>query len=418
LRIKRFFLVYKGLPRDAYVVFAANIINRMGCFIVPLMALILTQKVGLTKAQAGVFTTVALLAQMPFLFLGGRLTDRIGSKKIIVFSSFLGAALYLICAMFRMSFSVAVLAVAASCLYAASYPALRTIIAEVTEPAQLKQAYSLSYLGINLGFTVGPIFAGLLFQDHLNLLFVLDALSTIVSAVLVLVYIKPREREIPLDDGPIAPCGGAPAAVRDNFGRFLRENPALVAFCALMLVYEFCYMQWNFLLPLQMTDLFGGEGVRFYSLLVSVNAVTVIVCTPFMTALTQKQRPLSTVLIAGGVYTASFAALTLCSLPAHFIAAVAAMTVGEVLNATNLNCYIAQRTPPQYLGRANSLASIMMQTGSALGPAVMGSLLTLFGFPHIWLVVAAVMVLGAFGVFLLRRADKTAAADVRAAECE
>ena len=411
MRFKRFFLVYKGLPRDVFVLFAANIINRMGCFIVPLMTLILTQKIGLSKAQAGVFATVALLSQMPFIMLGGRLTDKIGSKRIIVVFSFVGAALYLVCALFPISLPVAALAVLSSCLYAASYPAFRTIIAEVAGPDKLKQAYSLSYLGINLGFTVGPIFAGLLFAKHLNLLFVLDALSTIISTVLVLAYVRPHAPAVAHHENVRAASEDA-----GGFWMFLRRNPAFFAFTAAMLVYEFCYMQWNFLLPLQMTDLFSEKGVQLFSMLVSVNAVTVILFTPITTSLTQKQRPLTTVLMAGCVYTVSFAAFTLCRAPLHFALAVAAMTIGEVLNATNMNCYIAQRTPQQFVGRANSMASIMMQSGSALGPAIMGSVLATIGFPQIWLIVSAVMVVGAFGVFLLRHADKAVEPPQAAAE--
>lgn len=411
MRFKRFFLVYKGLPRDVFVLFAANIINRMGCFIVPLMTLILTQKIGLTKAQAGIFATVSLLAQMPFIMLGGRLTDRIGSKRTIVIFSFMGAALYFVCALFPMRLPIAMLAMLSSCLYAASYPAFRTIIAEVAGADKLKQAYSLSYLGINLGFTVGPIFAGLLFAKHLNLLFVLDAFSTVLSTALVLAYVHPK----PIPERPVDAQAGPEGA--GGFWAFLRRNPAFVAFTTAMLVYEFCYMQWNFLLPLQMTDLFSEGGVQMFSMLVSVNALTVILFTPVTTSLTQKQRPLTTVLTAGGVYIVSFAAFTLCRVPIHFVLAVAAMTVGEVLNATNMNCYIAQHTPQQFIGRANSMASIMMQTGSALGPAVMGNVLTAVPFPYVWLIVSAVMAIGAFGVFLLRRADKAAAA-AKVPQCE
>lgn len=50
---KTFFAEYRGLPREIYVLFIAHIITNIGSFVQPLLALILTQKIGLGSSSAG-----------------------------------------------------------------------------------------------------------------------------------------------------------------------------------------------------------------------------------------------------------------------------------------------------------------------------------------------------------------------------
>ena len=44
-------------------------------------------------------------------------------------------------------------------------PAYDALLADLTNPDNRKGAYSLVYMGWNLGFAIGPAIAGMLFQD-------------------------------------------------------------------------------------------------------------------------------------------------------------------------------------------------------------------------------------------------------------
>ena len=403
MNIKQHLSVYKGLPRDMYALFVSCIINRMGSFIVPLMTLILVEKIGLSKAEAGLFSTIALLSQAPFILLGGKLADKIGGKKTIVIFNSLGALVYLVCGFLKPSMTMAVLLVIASNMYAIAHPAFNCIVTAVTPKEKLKSAFSLTYLGVNLGFAVGPIISGLLFYKNLSLLFFLDALTTLLAAVLIVFWVRPS------NGAEHAPqCSeedAAHAAAGKSVLSFLYRNPVLIFFALGFLVYNFCYIQWNYLLPLQMVDLFKTDGAKLFSTLVSVNAITCIVLTPTLTAVTQKMHPLKTVYMGGFLYFASFVAFTASETFVHFLLSIILLTVGEILISINTSSYVANRTPQMYIGRVNSMMFIVNGFGSAIGPGVMGTVLTVMGFPYVWLVVAAVMLLGALGMALLKRSD-------------
>ncbi len=403
MHIKEHLSVYKGLPRDMYALFVACIVSRIGSFIVPLMTLILVQKIGLSKSDAGMFSTIALLTQAPFVILGGRLADKIGGKKTIVIFNTLGALVYFVCGFLKANMTMAVLLVVASDLYAIAHPAFNCVVTSVTPQHQLKSAFSLTYLGVNLGFAVGPLISGLLFYKNLNLLFFLDGFTTLASTALILFFVRSSGiQEVRCTDG--AAFDQKPAG--NSVFSFLLQNPVLLLFALGFLVYNFCYVQWNFLLPLQMVELFSRDGARLFSTLVSVNAVTCIVLTPSLTSMTQKLHPLKTVYIGGFFYFASFLAFGIAQSFLHFLLSMVLMTVGEILISINTSSYVANRTPQLFIGRVNSIMFMVNGFGTAIGPGAMGKALTLVGFPHVWFIVAIVMFLGAIGMTFLKRFDR------------
>lgn len=58
MNFKEIFETYKGLEKEIYILFIGRIVNSLGAFVHPLMALILTQKIGMSVAEAGMFVTM------------------------------------------------------------------------------------------------------------------------------------------------------------------------------------------------------------------------------------------------------------------------------------------------------------------------------------------------------------------------
>ncbi|GFZ32939.1 MFS transporter [Clostridium zeae] len=403
--IKRHLSVYKGLPKDIYVLFISTVINKMGSFIVPLMTLILTEKIGFSKYEAGLFTTIAILSQAPFLVVGGSLVDRFGSKRIIVIFQSLGSLLYLACGFMKPTVAVAVLIVIASNMYALATPAFNAMVPSITPKALMKNAYSLMYLGSNLGLAIGPMIGGILFsKNFLNLLFILDAASTIISTMMVFFFVRGKAKL------NVAMSKNKTQDIKtDSSGSifsFFLKNPVIIAFSLIMVVYYFCYVQWNFLLPLQTVEAFGKDGVGVFSSLFSINAITVIVLTPILTSVTAKTFPLKSMFVGGILYFIAFGMFAINRYILVFVVAIIIMTVGEILVTINSNNYIAQLTPKKYLGRVNSIFFLFMGAGFATGPLVMGSVITLVSFQNAWIMVAALMLCGSFSMYFLKMAEK------------
>jgi MFS family permease len=405
MNINKHISVYKGLPRDIYLLFVSTVINKMGSFIMPLLTLILTEQIGFTKTQAGLFTTISMLTQAPFLMIGGNLVDKFGSKKIIVIFQVMGSIFYVVCGFMKPNFTVAVLIIIASNLYALASPAFNAMVPIVTPQKLMKNAYSLMYLGLNLGLAIGPIIGGILYYKNLlNILFILDAVTTLLSTLLIALFIKANVKDcdskVQLEEQEVNSKNS------NSIFSFLCKNPALVVFSVILLIYNFCYIQWNFMLPLQTIDLFSDKGKLLFPILFSVNAITVILVTPFLTSITQKTSPIKSIFWGGILYFISFTMFGVSRFMFVFVIGIIVMTMGEILISINSNNYIAQRTPKEFLGRANSILFLVNGTGYAIGPYVMGVIIMYVSFQNAWFLVAGLMLIGAVAMYMVKKYDK------------
>ena len=143
---------YKGLSKEVYVLFIGRIVNSLGAFVHPLMALILTQKIGLSVSEAGIFITTLSACQAPAMILGGKLADTIGRRKVIIICQFLGALILIACGFMKPTTTMAKVMIISSCLYSISSPAFEALNADITTSKNRKVSYSLLYMGSSIGF--------------------------------------------------------------------------------------------------------------------------------------------------------------------------------------------------------------------------------------------------------------------------
>ncbi|HEX2939038.1 MAG TPA: MFS transporter [Ruminiclostridium sp.] len=393
MRTKNPFNIYNGLPRGIYIIFVSRIIDNIGSVVLPMITLILTQKIGISKSNTGILATIFMLSQAPFILLGGKLVDKMGSKKIIVLFNTLGALAYIPCGFMKPNIGMALLIALAANLFSVSSPAYNSIVTELVDDKKIKSAYSILYLGYNLGLAIGPAIGGILFNKHLQALFFIDAATCIISTALVYFLVPNTDIR--------KKCSDTSFDLKDSAFKVIIKSPSFIIFSLILLAYNFCYSQWGFMLPLQSAGIFKSNGAKFYSLLVSINAISVIVLTPFLTHFTHKLRPLSVVAAGGLFYMLSFLMFAEGKVLLNFAFAAIILTVGQILININVNIFVAQQTPQAYIGRANSVLSIINGAGIAVGPVIMGHVLLIFNFTSSWILISVLMFIGTIGMLSL-----------------
>ena len=213
------------------------------------------------------------------MILGGRLADRFPKRNIIIVCDLVTVASYMVCAFLPVSGPMVALMFLAGVFAQMEWPSYDALVADISAPAERERAYSLNYLGANLGIVLAPILGGFLFENHLNLAFAISSAATFSSTVLIFLLIKntaPAPGEAP---------GAAYEAGREGQSTWgvLRESRVLLLFLGCQAVWSLVYSQFNFLLPLNMEQLYGAKGAVWFGMLTSVNAVVVIVGTPLIT---------------------------------------------------------------------------------------------------------------------------------------
>ncbi|MBM3713051.1 MAG: MFS transporter, partial [Actinobacteria bacterium] len=177
----KFFKSYTKLPRNVYILFIAGVINSAGSFVYPFLAMFLTIKLGYSEYFAGLMLTVVIVAESIGRLIGGKLADWIGRKIVIIILSFIGAAIYTSIAFMKMSHITMVLIILAGFIKSGAFPAINALIIDASTRKNRNDAFSLIYLGQNIGFAVGPLAAGFLFVNYINLIFLIDALTTVAA---------------------------------------------------------------------------------------------------------------------------------------------------------------------------------------------------------------------------------------------
>jgi MFS family permease len=351
---------------------------------------------GLSKATAGLFVTLITLIAIPGALVGGRLADRWGRKRVYLVSRVLAALALLPCTWLGVSRFVPWLLLANSFLGGAARPAQSAMVADLTTPESRQAAFSLLYLGVNLGFAAGPALAGLLYRQHLAWLFLGDALTTLLAVVLIHFFVA---ETLPGGSSPELATGSLPAEERPERGSLvsaLIRRPHLLAFAALTLAYNLAYSQYGFALPLQVQELFGAEGPAFYGLLMSLAGLVVVIFTAPATRLTVSLSHTSNMALGGVLYALGFGMIALISRREWFYLSTVIWTLGEIAVSTNIGAYIASNSPVSHRGRFSAFFDMVGKAGLALGPLVMGWVMDLWGLRAVWAACFAVLAVSAF----------------------
>ncbi|GAA0075893.1 MFS transporter [Clostridium sp. CTA-5] len=400
-KIKLILNTYTELPIEIYILFIGKMINCIGAFVYPLLSLILTQKIGFPIEEAGFFVTFTAIFQAPCILLGGKLVDTIGRKKVLLIFQSLGAFCFIICGFLNPSHTLARFIMCASCLYSIAHPAYDSIVGDITTKENRKASFSLIYMGLNLGFAIGPLVGGLLFKNHLKILFIGDAFTTLISVILIGYFIKETYNVSNNKDN-----NTLEKTEHGSVFEFILKRPILIYYSLLMVIFQFAYSQWGFAIPIQLETLFGDNGAQYFGFLGSCNGIIVIIFTPLITVLTRKYDILSIIATGGLLYAISFGCCSFISKVPSFFIIVIIMTIGEVAIATNSGTFINNLTPSSHRGRINSLLPLIYGTGYALGPSIMGKLINIIGLSNAWLIVGITTCISAVLMYFLNYTNK------------
>ena len=174
------FSIYRNLPSAIYVLFFATVINGIGSFVFPFLVLFLTDRLGFSDAKAGLFMTIATVAYLPGSFIGGKLADRIGRKKVMLTGQLLASSMFLVAGFLGDSPAVPVLILLHLLFDGITDPARSALQTDVTVQETRQARVSFTHLGHNLEFAIGPMIEGFLFYHAPRWLYFGDAARGLV----------------------------------------------------------------------------------------------------------------------------------------------------------------------------------------------------------------------------------------------
>ena len=394
----KIFETYRGLPKSIYIIFFAQVINRFGDFVLPFLTLFLVKKMGLSFQEAGLAVTIATLASIPGSFAGGKISDHFGRKRTYMFFQLSAAFNLFLCAFFNSPGAIVTLVCIASFFNGGVRPIIGAIITDVLPADKRTLGFSLSYLGINLGVSLGPLVAGFLFNNFIKMIFIVDALTSLIAVTLVLINIKeslPDHRHEKNENHKEKHEQG-------NVFSVLWRRPQILIFLIINILFSVAYTQHVFSLPIMLDSVFNLNGPKFYGFVMSTNAISVLVLTMFITRVTKEWNPLSCIALAGILYGVGFGMIGIITTMPLFILSTIIWTTGEIMIVTNFSVYIANNTPQNFRARFNAVTSLSWSIGAIIGTSAMGKYMDHFGVKAVWPLVLALAFSGTIGMYLLK----------------
>ena len=396
--MKDFINNYKGLPKEMYVICFATLINRLGDFVVPFLALYLTQKIGMTAAATGVIVTLSSVVGIPASILGGKISDMFGRKKIYTYAQSIAAVTLIPCA-FTKSVSITIMCLLISTFFNGFVrPAFQSMIQDILSKEERQAGFSLNYLAINAGVAIGPIIAGFLFNNLLPLLFLGDTLTSLIAVFLVWKNIKetyPVNSKLKVESK-------AEIAEKGNTFQMLWKRPALSLFLVLYMVYNFIYAQHKFSLPITLNAQFNNESAKLLGYIMSINAVTVLVLTIFIGFITKRNHQLTNMAFTGILYAIGFGMIGYIDNFNFFIISTIIWTLGEILSSISSGVYVANNSPSNYRARLNAIMNLGRFLGTALSTFFSGAYIQVYGYKTLWFLIFFISIISGILMFVLK----------------
>ncbi|MFF4495221.1 MFS transporter [Streptomyces sp. NPDC001546] len=197
------------MPRSVWLLVAARAINRLGAFSLPFLTVLISADFGASATTAGLLSAAFGLATIPSRLAGGRLATTLGRRRTIVAGLTGCAVAQLGIAAAGSLAEVAVFAILLGLAFELYEPPSQALIADAVGPADRTRAYGLLNAGLAAGGAGAGLLAAALGRWDLRWLFVADALTCLLCA-LVLQLTLPADRT----DRPAGRRGGGVERVR------------------------------------------------------------------------------------------------------------------------------------------------------------------------------------------------------------
>ena len=382
------FSQYKGLRKELYILLIGRVMTNMGSMIWPMFTLILNQKLGLNATVIAACVIIYSMVSLPISLIGGKLADRLNKKNIIVVCDLVSIASFIYCSIVPVTLSSIIVFSVASLFQTVEWPSYDALVADFSTSKDREKAYSLSYLGANLGLVLSPTLAGFLFNNHLNLAFLINGIAIALSTVLIFFRIKDVHRE--KDDG-VASEYEADLDSKTSAVSFILRNRVVLLFILASALANGVYAMYNYLMPLDMGMTYAERGSVLFGSMTSVNCIVVVTCTALITRVFSKVRESGKMLIGEGLILAGYLIFLLfIRQPWLCFVAITVFTFGEIFNTISSSPFLTRRIPASHRGRILAVMNVVCGLSSSGIQLLVGMLYDRSGSTTAWLSIIAI----------------------------
>lgn len=368
----------------------------------PYEGIYLRRSLGISMSWIGVLFGVVPLTMIPLQVWGGALTDRIGRRRMLILSAWMGVVWFVGFAFVREIWQVAVLVAMES---AFGWPLFLTasgaMIADLLPPARRAEAFSLSRAAMNLGVVVGPAAGGLVLATGASFrtLFLLAAAGCFGFTLLTIWGVKETRAAAQAD------AVESPEAHARTGYRVVLADRWFLAFCLVALLPVACFGTFG---AIYSVFLVNDVGIPYgtWGLLLAFNSGIIVVLQYPLIRMTRGADRLLLLALASALLGLGLGLSALVHTVWPLIALMAVLSFGEMLLSPLSASLVSDMAPAAVRGRYMGVWTVVWSGGMGLGPSLAGFSMDALGGRTTYLLVLVVGMLGGLLFLGLRSAQR------------
>ena len=386
---------FKGFSREIWILTLITFINRAGTMVLPFLSKYLKENLHFTYGEVGWIMVAFGLGSMLGSWLGGKLSDKIGFYKIMVFSLFTSGILFFIIQYITSFWGLCLGMFTIMSVADMFRPAMFVSLSVYAKPENRVRALTLVRLAVNLGFAAGPTLGGLIILGlGYQGLFWVDG-STCILAILIFAFTVKEKKRIPLTISELK--------AKINKKSILKDRPFWLLLFTLFII-AMVFFQIFTTLPLYHHEKFGLTEVQT-GLLLSLNGFLVFLLEmPIVSRIEREKINKIKIILYGALCCAlGYFILLFDSWVIILLVSIVLLTFGEIFAFPFSNAVALDRAPKgqegQYMGLFTMSFSLAHIACSKTGLDVIAH----FGYQTNWIFMGTLGMLAVFCCIWLQR---------------
>ena len=388
--INNYLNTFKGLSSEVWWLSLITLINRAGTMVIPFLSLYLTKSLNFSLNDVGWVMSAFGLGSVIGSWLGGKLTDKVGYYKVMVFS-LISTGLLFIVLQFLDNFGAFCFGIFLVMLVADSFrPAMFVALSAYSKPENKTRSVTLIRLAINLGFSAGPAIGGLIITTiGYGGLFWVDGITCIAATIVLINVLNPKKTKT-LDDIKIENPKSAYA------------DKAFLIFLFAMVLFGIVFLQYFSTMPLYYKDVHQLSELDIGILLGMNGFIIFVLEMPLIKWLENSTFTKTGLMLFGGILTGlSFLILNFTTWSGILVIGMLLMTLGEMIAFPFSNAFAMDRAKKGNQGEYMALYSIAFSIAHIFGHNAGMRLVDKLGFNNTWYMVTILAGLCVFLLFIL-----------------
>lgn len=380
---------FRGFSREIWILTLITFINRAGTMVLPFLSKYLREDLDFSYNQVKWILISFGLGSIVGSWLGGKLSDKIGFYKIMIFS-LMTSGIAFFGLQFVTSFEGLLVAMFFIMVVADMFrPAMFVSLGAYAKPENRTRALTLVRLAINLGFAAGPALGGLLIMTvGYKGLFWVDGTTCILAILIFWILVKEKKKSKYTD--------------KEHPGEILthsvfKDRPFWI-FLGATLITGILFFQLFTTIPLYHKEQFDLSELQT-GLLLTLNGVLIFFLEMPIVSYIERHKinKLKVITLGCLAMAISMYLLLVNQWAGILIIMMLFMTFGEMFVFPFSNSFAMSRAPKGHEGRYMAIFTMSYSTAHILSAEAGMDMIRLFSYQNNWFFMGT---LGIIGVLL------------------